>query len=130
MALTPTGPLAAQSTAESEIINLSAEKYRWYVDRKIDQVESLYDDALVFVHLNGHMSNKKEWIGQMRSGSFVYNQINVHEASANVYGTTAVLVGKATFLINGGSRYRLVYTEVYTKTNGQWKLVNIHTCAY
>lgn len=120
----------AQSTAEKEILQLSADKYRWYTEKKIDPVEDLYDDSLVFVHLNGHISNKKEWIGQMRSGSFVYNEINIKEASAKVYGNTAVLVGKAIFIVNGGSRYSLVYTEVYTKKNEQWKLVNIHTCSF
>lgn len=120
----------AQSIAEKEIIQLSAGKYRWYTEKKIGPVEDLYDDSLVFVHLNGHISNKKEWIGQMRSGSFVYNEINIKEASAKVYGNTAVLVGKAIFIVNGGSSYSLVYTEVYTKKNEQWKLVNIHTCPY
>jgi len=124
---------ATQSTApptEKEIIELSAEKYRWYTDKKIDLVDELHDESLVFVHLNGHMSNKKEWIGQMRSGSFTYNEIIIKEASAKVHGSTAVLVGKATFIVNGGSKYNLVYTEVYTKKNEKWKLVNIHTCSY
>ena len=44
-----------------------------------------------------------------------------------MYGNTAVLVGKAAFTVNGGSVYNLVYTEVYTKKNGKWKLVNLHT---
>ncbi|PTT11366.1 hypothetical protein DBR27_06195, partial [Flavobacterium sp. HMWF030] len=47
--------------------------------------------------------------------------------SVKVYGDTAVLVGKALFTVNGGSKYNLVYTEVYTKKNNQWKLVNLHT---
>jgi hypothetical protein len=44
-----------------------------------------------------------------------------------VYGDTAVLAGKAYFTVNGGSIYKLVYTEVYTKKNEKWKLVNLHT---
>lgn len=130
MAITPIEPSIAQSTTESEIVRLSAEKYRWYVDRNVDLVEDLYEDALVFVHLNGHISNKSEWINEMRSGRFVYNKIDIREASAKAYGSTAVLVGKAVFTVNGGARYSLVYTEVYTKKNDRWKLVNIHTCSY
>jgi uncharacterized protein with ACT and thioredoxin-like domain len=117
-------------TTEFEILALSTDKYRWYTEQKIDQVEALYDDGLIFIHLNGHQSNKKDWIGAMRSRSFVYDQINIKEASAKIYGNTAVLVGRAVFVINGGSRYSLAYTEVYTKKNDQWKLVNIHTCTY
>lgn len=117
----------AQSKAESEILSLSLEKFRWKTEGKIDLVEDLFDDELVFIHLTGHITSKKEWINQMRSRSFVYDTIELKEHSAKIYGNTAVLVGKATFTINGGSVYKLVYTEVYTKKNEKWKLVNLHT---
>ncbi|SNC65274.1 protein of unknown function [Hymenobacter gelipurpurascens] len=120
----------AQSTTETEILNLSQEKFRWKTTGKIDLVEDLFDDELVFIHLNGHFSSKKEWIQELRTKRFVYNSIDLKEASAKVYGDTAVLVGRATFKVTmGGSKgtYNLVYTEVYTKKQGKWKLVNLHT---
>jgi ketosteroid isomerase-like protein len=104
-----------------------AGKFKWKTTRQIDKVEDLFDDDLVFVHLTGHITTKADWIRQMRSGQFVYNKIEQKEASAKVYGNTAVLVGKALFTVNGGSRYDLIYTEVYTKKNNRWKLVNLHT---
>jgi ketosteroid isomerase-like protein len=117
----------AQSKAETEILNVSLDKFRWKTEGRIDLVEDLFDDDLVFVHLTGHITSKKEWISQMRSGSFVYDKIVQKEAAVKVYGDTAVLVGKAYFTVNGGSLYKLVYTEVYTKKNEKWKLVNLHT---
>ena len=68
-------------------------------------------------------------MSQLRSRWFVYDRIALKEASVRAYGDTAVLVGKATFVVNGGSVYRLVYTEVYTRKNNQWKLGNLHTCS-
>ncbi|WP_190300428.1 nuclear transport factor 2 family protein [Rufibacter hautae] len=117
----------AQSTAEAEILNLSLDKFRWKTEREVDKVADLFDDELVFVHLTGHITTKADWIRQMRTGAFVYNKIALREHSAKVYGDTAVLVGKAAFTVNGRSVYHLVYTEVYTKKNGKWKLVNLHT---
>jgi hypothetical protein len=117
----------AQSAAEKEILNLSKEKFRWKTEGKIDLIEDLFDDELVFVHITGNITTKKDWISQLRSKSFVYNKIELKEASAKMYSNTAVLVGKATFSVNGGSIYKLVYTEVYTKKNNKWKLVNLHT---
>jgi hypothetical protein len=68
--------------------------------------------------------------GRRRRGrSFVYGRIDRKEASVRAYGDTAVLVGKATLVVNGGSVDRLVYTEVYTRKRSHWKLVNLHTCA-
>jgi ketosteroid isomerase-like protein len=118
--------------AEQEIVMLSTDKLRWKTEGNIDAVADLFDDDIVFVHLNGHISSKQEWIAELRSKRFVYNAITLQEASANVYGTTAVLVGKARFGVTmSGSKgtYNLVDTEVYTQKNGRWKLVNLHTCA-
>jgi len=117
---------------EKEILQLSQEKFRWKTSGQLDAVADLFDDELVFVHLNGHISSKAEWIQELKTRRFVYNEIDLQQASAKVYGTTAVLVGKATFKVTmHGSRgtYQLVYTEVYTRKNGKWKLVNLHTCA-
>ncbi|MFV8343640.1 nuclear transport factor 2 family protein [Flavobacterium sp. XS2P39] len=117
----------AQSKAETEILNLSLEKFSWKTQGKIDLVEDLFDDELVFIHITGQITSKKEWISQMRSRSFVYDKIELKEHAVKLYGSTAVLVGKATFTINGGSVYKLVYTEVYTTKNEKWKLANLHT---
>ncbi|WP_185963088.1 nuclear transport factor 2 family protein [Flavobacterium gawalongense] len=112
---------------ETEILNLSQEKFLWKTSGKFDLLADLFDDELVFVHITGHITTKGEWINELKTGRFVYNKIKQKEASVKVYGNTAVLVGKAYFTVNGGSVYKLVYTEVYTKKNEKWKLVNLHT---
>lgn len=133
MTLIPNTQLAAPFATPADIIRLSAEKFRWKTERQIDRVADLFDDDLIFVHLNGHITSKQDWIDQLSSGRFVYHVIDVKEVSAKVYGETAVLVGKAEFTVGlggGRSKYPLVYTEVYTRRGGIWKLVNLHTCAY
>ena len=122
----------SQPATEAEILALSQEKFRWKTQGQIDRIEDLFDDELVFIHLNGHFSSKREWIQELRTKRFVYNAIDLKEASAKVYGNTAVLVGKARFSVTmNGSKgaWTLVYTEVYTRKGGQWKLVNLHTTA-
>ncbi|MBO2007896.1 nuclear transport factor 2 family protein [Hymenobacter negativus] len=117
---------------DQEILMLSSDKFRWKTTGNIDAVADLFDDELVFVHLDGHISSKREWIDELRAKRFVYHTITFREASAKVYGSTAVLVGKATFNVTMNGRrgtYNLVYTEVYTRKNDQWKLVNLHTCS-
>jgi ketosteroid isomerase-like protein len=118
-----TAPIAS----EQEILDLSLAKFRWKTEGRIDLVEDLFDDVLVFVHITGHSTSKEEWIGQLKTGRFTYNKIAPINASAKVYQDTAVVTGKADFTVNGGSVYRLVYTEVYAKKRGRWKLVNLHT---
>lgn len=118
---------SAQTPTEKEILQLSLDKFQWKTTGKFDLLADLFDDELVFVHITGHITTKDDWINQLKTRKFVYNKIVQKEASAKVYGNTAVLVGKAAFTVNGGSVYNLVYTEVYTKKNNKWKLVNLRT---
>lgn len=119
--------LLAPLATEQDFLDLSLEKFRWKTACQVDFIEALFDDELVFVHLTGHITTKQSWVDQMRIGSFVYDKIVLHSASAKTYQDTAVVTGKAAFTVNGGSVYKLVYTEVYARKQGQWKLVNLHT---
>jgi len=134
LSVVPATPASARSAEETEILNLSMEKFRWKTTGNVDAVADLFDDELVFVHLNGNITSKSEWIAQMRSHRFVYKAIEVEEIpSVKVYDGTAVLVGKAKFKVSMSGfpgSYKLVYTEVYVKKNNKWKLVNLHTCSY
>ncbi|MHB1177176.1 MAG: nuclear transport factor 2 family protein [Daejeonella sp.] len=122
----------SESKVEHEIRTLSLEKFRWKTSGFIDLVEDLFDDDLVFVHINGYISPKEQWIQELRSGRFSYDSIDVKDTSVKSYGNTAVVVGKANFkvTINGSkATFKLTYTEVYTLKAGIWKLVNLHTCS-
>lgn len=114
-------------TKEKEILELSQKKFNWKTGKKYDLLADLFDDELVFIHITGTITTKSEWMNTLRSGSFVYDKIEVKEASAKVYNNIAVLVGKATYTINGGAVFKLIYTEVYALKNGNWKLINLHT---
>jgi len=117
---------------EQDILDLCRDKFRWKTQGDVDRVDDLFDDDLIFVHLNGHVTTKREWIATMRSGAFVYRRIVPHQLTAKVYGDAAVVFGKASFDVSFGghqTRYELAFTEVYAHKAGAWKLVNLHTCA-
>ena len=122
------------SAPETEVLNLSMQKLQWKTTGDIDRVADLFDDELVFVHLNGRITSKAEWIEELRSGRFAYKAIRVQETpSVRAYEGAVVLVGKAQFSVamsGHAGKFNLVYTEVYARKQGRWKLVNLHTCAY
>jgi hypothetical protein len=53
---------------------MSREKFRWKTDRNFDLLSDLLDDDLVFIYLNGCITSKQEWMGQLRSRWFVYDR--------------------------------------------------------
>ena len=54
-----------------EILQLSADKFRWKTEGRIDLVADLFDDNLVFVHITGRITTKEDWIGQLKSKRFI-----------------------------------------------------------
>ena len=67
---------------EDELRALSQAKWRWATDGERDRLADLFDDELVFVHLNGDVTSKAEWMGELRSRRFVYERIEPQETSA------------------------------------------------
>jgi hypothetical protein len=118
-----------RAAVEDELRTLSQAKWRWATDGQLDRLAELFDDELVFVHLNGSVTSKTEWMDELRSRRFVYERIVPQETSARALGEdTGVVVGRGTFTVNGGLVFRLICTEVYVRRDGQWKLVNLHAC--
>lgn len=118
-----------QAAVEHEIRTLSEAKWRWATDGQLDRLADLFDDELVFVHLNGHITSKQEWMSELLSRRFVYNQIEPRKTSVCAFGDAAVVVGRGRFTVNGGLLFNFVCTEVYAKRGGQWKLVSLHACS-
>jgi hypothetical protein len=118
-----------QATAQDKIRALSEAKWLWASDDQLDRLEDLFDDELVFVHLNGRITSKPEWMNELRARRFVYDHIEPHETSVRAYGDAAVVAARGTFTVNGAIVFKLVCTEVYAMRGGQWKLVSFHACS-
>jgi hypothetical protein len=121
---------AQAQTDEQTIINLSKKKFGWMTQMKLDSLESILDERLLFVHSNGWTETKEEFIKDIKSGKLRYVSIDVAEASARIYTNTAIVTGKGKFkvLLDGSELIiNLFYTEVYISKNGMWLLASRHS---
>jgi hypothetical protein len=122
------GSLHAQSD-EQTILNLSKNKFGWMVRMKFDSLESVLDDRLMFVHSNGWVETKSEFIQDIKSGKLRYSNIQVLESSVRMYSSTAIVTGKGQFKVELDGKLlelTLSYTEVYVQKNGKWVLASRH----
>lgn len=115
----------AQNTPEQqEIIELSKTKWQWMADKEADKLAELFDDKSVFVHMGGAWGKQRE-VDIIRSGGIWYKKADVHEASVEIIGNTAILLNRITLLaVVGGNEVTnpFMVTEVYIKKEGAWKL--------
>jgi hypothetical protein len=112
------------SSAEQEIINLSKEKWQWMEDKNVDNLNNLFHEKAVFVHMGGSWGKEQE-LNVIKSGGIWYKKADIHEVSVNIIDNTAILLNRITLLaVVGGNEVINPFevTEVYIKQGSSWKL--------
>ena len=120
---------AQAQSAEQAVLNLSKQKFGWMIRMKYDSLQAALDDRLMFVHSNGWTENKQEFIQDIKSGKLKYTNIQVLEATARMYASTAIVNGKGKFTVTldgNNLELNLSYTEVYIQKDGKWLLASRH----
>ena len=112
---------------EQEVIHLSAEKWRWMSECRVDTLDALFHEKSVFVHMGGSWGKEQE-LNIIQSGGIHYKKADIHEVSVHVIGTTAILLNRITLLaVVGGTEVTnpFMVTEVYLQQDGSWKLASL-----
>ena len=112
---------------EQEVINLSAEKWRWMAECNVDTLDALFHEKSMFVHMGGSWGKAQE-LTIIESGGIHYKKADIHEVSVNIIGTTAILLNRITLLaVVGGNEVTnpFMVTEVYVQQDGSWKLASL-----
>ncbi len=109
---------------EQELLDLSKNKWTWMADKKTDELNSLFTEKCVFVHMGGSWGKTQE-LNTIKGGFIWYKQAEVYGASVNVFGNTAILLNDIDLLaVVGGNEvvHAFMVTEVYLKEDGKWKM--------
>lgn len=116
---------SAQTTdQEQEILDLSKQKWEWMADKNADELDDLFHEKSVFVHMGGSWGKEQE-LNIIESGGIWYKKADVHKASVNIIGNTAILLNNITLVAEvGGNEVTNPFevTEVYVKEDDTWKL--------
>jgi hypothetical protein len=122
--------LSAQSKEDRDVIEASKKKFRLMIEMKLDSLEGVLDDRLVFTHSNGWTENKKELIQDIKSGKLRYQSIESRDIIVRLYPKTAILTGKGKFkvVLDGNELlFDLAYTEIYVMKGKKWLLASRHS---
>lgn len=115
---------AQQAAAEQEVINLSKQKWQWMADKNVDQLQTLFDDKSMFVHMGGSWGKVQE-LEVIKGGNIWYKKAEVYSVIVNIIGNTAILLNDIDLVaVVGGNEVinPFMVTEVYVKEQGQWKM--------
>ena len=110
-----------------EILTLSGNLWKWMADKNADQLEALFHDSAMFVHMGGAWGKKQE-VGIIRSGMIHYKHADIKDTSVRFADNTAIVLTDMNLLAVVGSNEvtnHFMVTEVYANINGEWKLASL-----
>lgn len=83
-------------------------------------------DDLLYVHSSARIDTKDSLIGNMTSGSTVYQSVIPSDVKAQDLGDAVVLTGVARIKVHSGGQamdFGVRFTDVYAKRNGKWQMI-------
>jgi ketosteroid isomerase-like protein len=116
--------VAAQAgKTEAEIAALDKRWGEAYVACDTKAWEALLADDLVFVHNNGAIDDKAKQMASIAACAI--ESLNARTLKIRLYGAdTAIVLGAMTGKAKGRNfTFDLLYTRVYVRQNGAWRLV-------
>src|ERR1700744_3657439 len=118
---------ASHTPEQEEVISLSNMKWDWMADKKVDSLETLFDDKAMFTHMGGTWGKTQE-LATIKSGGIWYKKAAVYAVDARIFGSTAILLEDIDLqAVVGGHEVNnpFMVTEVYSRENGKWKLAQL-----
>ncbi|MGH2623860.1 MAG: nuclear transport factor 2 family protein [Sphingobacterium sp.] len=115
---------AQSSVQEKEIIKLSKDKWQWMADKNVDELDKLFDEKSMFVHMGGTWGKQRE-LDVIKSGNIWYKNAAVYSVTVNFIENTAIILSDIDLeAVVGGNTVTnpFMVTEVYIKENGEWKM--------
>ena len=108
------------------IIALDKERMQAMADKDVARLKGLLCKTLVYVHSSARVDTKESLIGNMESGSTVYNSVVPSDVTAQDLGDTVVLTGVCRIGVNSGGNamnFGVRFTDVYANRGGRWQMV-------
>ena len=102
-------------------------RFRAMVANDLETLAAVLADDLVYIHSDGEVDSKEEFLQLLRSGSLRYRSIEPTEVRVRTDGNTAVVTGRAKMAVtrDGSDRdFEIRYTAVYSARSHHWQLVS------
>ena len=125
--LSPTGVAAAGSlSAQGDVEQAEAEWARALVAGDGPALDAIYAEDLVYVHSNGSVDTKQQWVGALTAGRIDFSAATQRDSRVRRYGDTAIVNALYDVVINTRPM-TIQYLTVYVKADGRWRIVTQQT---
>jgi ketosteroid isomerase-like protein len=117
---------ATTSAAEQEVRAAEAARIEATTANDFDALDRLLADDLTYTHSNAQLDTKRQFVEALRSGRTRYRSIEPSDVQVRVYGTVAILTGRARVSVVSNdqpSEIVLRFTSAWAQREGRWQFV-------
>lgn len=110
----------------STVIALDKKRMDAMAAKDIAALNELIADDMIYCHSSARLDTKASLIGNMQSGSTVYQSVVPSDVKAQDLGDAVVLTGLAHIKVSSGGKamdFGVRFTDVWAKRNGKWQMV-------
>ncbi|MFF2653097.1 nuclear transport factor 2 family protein [Streptomyces sp. NPDC058045] len=111
-------------TAPDQLIALSAQKWEWMSSKDTKNLEALFHDEAIFVHM-GATFTKGEELEVIETSRIHYREVEVEDVSARVIGSTGIVLTNLVMhsVVDGNEVTNpFAVTETYVQDGNAWRL--------
>ncbi len=110
--------------AESQLKKLEREWFAAVVKKDVAALNRIFGNDFMAINSDGGFINKAETLEMVKSGTMKLDEIRGEDFKLRLYGLTAVVTGRATYIHEGKTVRTSNHTEVWVKRAGLWKAVS------
>ncbi len=114
----------ATGGVEAQLKKLERDWFAAVAKRDTATLNRIFADDFTALNSDGTVITKKEMVEMLSSGKFQLDEIRSEEFKLRLYGTTAIVNGRSTYIRNGKPLGTSGHTEVWVKRAGVWKAVS------
>jgi hypothetical protein len=128
LVVTGAGLLAQGSPAASReaLLQANAARFAAMVRRDLRGLDTLLAPELTYIHTDGILESKAEFLATLGTGRLRYQLIEPDELEARLYGDAGVITGQSGMQVKVGEellRFKIRFTALYRRDGAKWVLV-------
>jgi len=111
---------------EETVRKVQERRFQAMITADIPALNQILAEDMVYTHTTGQADTKKQFLDSLASGRVKYESIQVNEATVRVYGSAAVVTGRASMKVSSGSQrmsFQIRFTDVYANRDDRWQMV-------
>ncbi|MBP6822435.1 MAG: nuclear transport factor 2 family protein, partial [Acidobacteria bacterium] len=109
---------------EAQLKKLEREWFAAVVKKDTVALNRIFGDDFTAINSDGSFVTKKEMVEMLKSGKMQLDEIRGEDFKLRLYGLTAVVTGRSTYIREGKALGTSSHTEVWVKRAGLWKAVS------